>query len=87
MVLGHFSHLFNYILNNFDFLGSIRDCGVEHMSAATGPQLPILIDVVTIYINVRNSIREAFNKKKTEKSDIVQKGRVGWTPKPYFRKE
>ena len=30
-------------------------------------------------------IREAFNKKKTEKSDIVQKG--GWTPKPYFRKE
>ena len=23
-------------------------------------------------------------KKKTEKSDIVQKGRVGWTPKPYF---
>ena len=32
-------------------------------------------------------LREAFNKKKTEKSDIVQKGRVGWTPKPYFRKE
>ena len=23
-------------------------------------------------------------KKKTEKSDIVQKGRVGWTPKTYF---
>ena len=26
-------------------------------------------------------------KKKTEKSDIVQKGRVGWTPKSYFQKE
>ena len=24
------------------------------------------------------------SKKKTEKSDIVQKGRVGWTPKSYF---
>ena len=35
----------------------------------------------------RHILREAFNKKKTEKSDIVQKGRVGWTPKPYFRKE
>ena len=23
-------------------------------------------------------------KEKTEKSDIVQKGRVGWTPKTYF---
>ena len=23
-------------------------------------------------------------KKKTEKSDIVKKGRAGWTPKPYF---
>ena len=32
-------------------------------------------------------IREDLKKKKTEKSDIVQKGRVGWTPKPYFRKE
>ena len=30
-----------------------------------------------------NFYREAL-KKKTEKSDIVQKGRVGWTPKPYF---
>ena len=29
-------------------------------------------------------VREDFKKKKTEKSDIVQKGRVGWTPKPYF---
>ena len=29
-------------------------------------------------------LREAFKKKKTEKSDIVQKGRVGWTPKSYF---
>ena len=28
-------------------------------------------------------LREEF-KKKTEKSDIVQKGRVGWTPKTYF---
>ena len=26
-------------------------------------------------------------KKKTEKSDIVQNGRVGWTPKQYFYKE
>ena len=24
------------------------------------------------------------SKKKSKKSDIVQKGRVGWTPKPYF---
>ena len=23
-------------------------------------------------------------KKKTEKSDILQKGKVGWTPKTYF---
>ena len=23
-------------------------------------------------------------KKKSKKSDIVQKGRVGWTPKTYF---
>ena len=29
-------------------------------------------------------LREEFKKKKTEKSDIVQKGRVGWTPKTYF---
>ena len=34
----------------------------------------------------RNPFREDF-KKKTEKSDIVQKGRVGWTPKPNFLKE
>ena len=26
----------------------------------------------------------SLQKKKTEKSDIVQKGRVGWTPKSYF---
>ena len=32
-----------------------------------------------------DKIREEF--KKTEKSDIVQKGRVGWTPKTYFQKE
>ena len=23
-------------------------------------------------------------KKNSKRSDIVQKGRVGWTPKPYF---
>ena len=34
-----------------------------------------------------NDIGKPSIKKKTEKSDIVQKGRVGWTPKPYFRKE
>jgi len=28
--------------------------------------------------------RVAFVTEKTEKSDIVQKGRVGWTTKPYF---
>ena len=26
-------------------------------------------------------------RKKTEKSDIIQIGRVGWTLNPYFRKE
>ena len=31
-------------------------------------------------------IREEL-KKKTEKSDIVQKSRVDWTPKPYYLKE
>ena len=30
------------------------------------------------------TIREEFKKKKIQKSDIVQKGRVGWTPKTYF---
>ena len=30
------------------------------------------------------SFCEAFKKKKIQKSDIVQKGRMGWTPKPYF---
>ena len=29
------------------------------------------------------AFREAF-KKRTEKSDIIQKGGVGLTPKPYF---
>ena len=27
------------------------------------------------------------SKKKTEKSDIAQKGRVGWNQKTYFQKE
>ena len=34
--------------------------------------------------NKRKRLREAFKKKKIQKSDIVQKGRVGLTPKPYF---
>ena len=34
----------------------------------------------TFYIQTKGSLQ----KKKTEKSDIVQKGRVGWTPKSYF---
>ena len=38
-------------------------------------------------INIKNNFDElgkTSKKKKTEKSDIVQKGRVSWTPKPYF---
>ena len=30
-----------------------------------------------------NSLREDF-KKKIQKSDIIQKGRVGWTPKKFI---
>ena len=31
-----------------------------------------------------NTLREAFKKKNSKKSDIVTKGRVGWNPNPYF---
>ena len=47
------------------------------------PPLVVKFHIFLIY----PSLREAFNKKKTEKSTIVHKGTVGWTPKPYFRKE
>ena len=33
------------------------------------------------------SVQGRVQKKKIQKSDIVQKGRVGWTPKTYFQKE
>ena len=32
----------------------------------------------------KDLLGKSSKKKKTEKSDIVQKGRVGWTPKTYF---
>ena len=31
-------------------------------------------------------IKGRLQKNKSKKSDIIQKGRVGWTPKPYFYK-
>ena len=38
------------------------------------------------FIDDNIDLREEL-KKKTEKSDIVQKGSVRWTPKPYLQKE
>ena len=42
------------------------------------------IELIGIEID-NNSLLEEFKiKKKNEKSDIITKGRVGWTPKPYL---
>ena len=32
----------------------------------------------------KQNLGKSSKKKKIQKSDIVQKGRVGWTPKTYF---
>ena len=45
-----------------------------------------LFDLMLKKMSNKNFFWEAF-KKESKKSDILQKGRVGWTPKPYFWKE
>ena len=37
-----------------------------------------------LFLAAKYGLGKSSKKKKTEKSDIVQKGRVGWTPKTYF---
>ena len=42
---------------------------------------------LSLLIQLDKFSQRADLKKKTEESDIVQIGRVGWTPKPCFWKE
>ena len=42
--------------------------------------------IVTV-AQINRRFQGRLQKKKSKKSDIVTKGRVGWAPKPYFQEE
>ena len=73
---------FRFLLypNSEDFLDSLKKC---LKSSGIWEKLWSLFTVTIDFFLGKPSKKI---KKKTEKSDIAQKGRVGWTPKPLLDK-
>ena len=61
----------------------MKKFSIKQLKCVTGFKYRVQASILKCKKQKYKRLREDL-KKKSKKSDIVEKGRVGWTPKPYF---